>query len=882
LKNTDNYELDGHIPPRASAVPTSAVQGMLSGLKRLPHVLAGLGFDSLREGQDVAVKTIMSQRDSVVILPTATGKSACFVVPTLAMQWRAIVIYPLVALMRDQATSMQRKGLSAATISSQESDAHNAAVLRDWASGELQFMLVSPERFANEAWANVVTQFPPDIVAMDECFSGDVEILTEGGFVRFDELDDGTRVAQVNPETREVSYVTPTNVIRRPHVGNMIRLWDERGVDLMVTPNHDLLRYRRRDKSWQKVLAGQAKFSHAWMFLGAPTVKKGRDELTPRERLQVAYQADGNRAYQTDNRCSPSYAAFSFSKQSNIDRFLQIMEDGEFDWVESDDVDARRRRRFLVRDGMYLSKEMRGSVDLGALSTAGCRALVEEAIAWGNVSESLGYYSSTEESNADFFQEACVLAGMRSRKARQADNRRASYKDVHRLYIRRGEPWIDTQSFRSDEVAFEGTVYCVEVPEGCIVVRRDGKPVVIGNCHTFHEWADTFRHGYKVCGQFIQKVQPRVVVALSATLSEKAEKEVREGLGIADAKLVYHYPRRANLHLASLFLDNMTSSHPWVVENCEGATIVYASTQKRTEEYAEAIGRYTNRQVMFYHGGMSQKDRKYCQDKFMSDDNGIIVATNAFGMGVDKGDIRNVVHFDVPGTLVALAQECGRAGRDGKDSTCTIIPTADGIKTRRHFIRCGNPTPKDIRAFFKAAEAMKEGRHGAITARRADIAARAGVDKFAIDSIMTFCLGEQIFGYDEAAARQHRIRFALVIPTLTKTEQETRDAIYDVGLEVNGWWEFDVEALSEQCERSPSTVVSRLRSMHEKGLIDWVKASSSRPLRITRQLSEVPQESFDRLAEKAARAEADLQLVLAYADTADDKKHDFLESHLNR
>ena len=557
------------VPPRATSIPTEAIQSMMEGLKRLPQVLDGMGFDSLRPGQDKAVKAIMSQRDSVVILPTATGKSAVFVIPTLCMQWRAIIIYPLVALMRDQATSMQRKGLAAASISSQESDAHNAAVLRDWASGELQFMLVSPERFANQEWANVVTQFPADIVALDEC-------------------------------------------------------------------------------------------------------------------------------------------------------------------------------------------------------------------------------------------------------------------------------------------------------------------------HTFHDWADTFRHGYKICGQFIQKVQPKVVVALSATLSEEAEKEVRTGMGIQDAKLIYHYPRRANLHLQSLFMERIANAAPWVAENCDGPTIVYSSTRKRTEEYASDIARYTGRPVYFYHGGMHQKDRKYSQDKFMESDESIIVATNAFGMGVDKGNIRNVVHFDIPGTLVALAQEVGRAGRDGKDSYCTIIPTAEGVRTRRHFIRCGNPTPKDIRDFFKAAAAMREGRNGAITAKREEIAQRAGVDMFAVQSIMTFCLGENIFHHDTAAARQQRMRFAEIIPSLTKMEQETRNAIYDVALDKDGWWEFDIEALAEQCSKEIETVMGRLRKMHDKGLIEWVRASSSKPLQIGRQLSDVPKESFDRLAEKAARAEADLQLVLEYADTPDDEKHDFLESHLNR
>lgn len=570
-KNTPNTKADDALDPRPDRVTASAMNAFMKGMRRMPAALNQLGYDSLRNGQDRAVKSIMTQRDTVVIMPTSAGKSACFIVPTLCMGWRTIVIYPLISLMRDQATKMVRDfGLAAAAISSQETDAHNASVLRDWASGELQFMLVSPERFSNPEWANVVSEFPPDFVAMDEL-------------------------------------------------------------------------------------------------------------------------------------------------------------------------------------------------------------------------------------------------------------------------------------------------------------------------HTFHDWADTFRPGYKFAGEFIQKVQPKVVAGFSATLSEEAEEEARNGLGIQNAKLIYHYERRENLVLGSLFMDNMAAAPPWVAQHCQGPTIVYASTRKRTEQYAASLGRYTGRPVFYYHGGMTQTDRRYNQDQFMKDPEAIIAATNAFGMGVDKPDIRNVVHFDIPGTLVALAQENGRAGRDGKTSYCTIIPTSEGIRTRQHFIRCGNPTPSMIREFVSAAIRMREGAKGPIMATRDDIARRAGVDPFAIRAIMSFCLGERIFVHDDAAARAGRVKFSDGVPSMTTKEIETRDAIYDVGLQDDkDWLSFDIEALAEQCGVEVATVMGRLNRMHGKGLIEWVRASTRKPLQVGRSIDDVPKESYERLQSKADRAEADLQQVLDYADEPDDAKHAFMEQHLNR
>lgn len=557
------------IETRANMAPPSAIQQMMKGMHNLPRVLNGLGFDSMRPGQDRAVKSVMAQQDSVVILPTATGKSACFIIPTLAMNWRTIIIYPLVALMRDQVNSMLAKGLRAASISSQESEAHNASVLREWASGELQFMLVSPERFANQEWASIVSQFPPDFIAMDEA-------------------------------------------------------------------------------------------------------------------------------------------------------------------------------------------------------------------------------------------------------------------------------------------------------------------------HTFHDWADNFRAGYKDCGRLVQKLGPKVVAAYSATLSEDAEEELRTGMGIQDAKLIYHYPRRENLILQTLFSETIGHAYGWVAENCEGPTIIYSSTRKKTEMFAAEMQKYTSKPVMFYHGGMNPPDRKHIQDRFMNESDSLIVATNAFGMGVDKPDIRNVIHFDIPGNLVALAQEIGRAGRDGRDSWCTIIPTPDGVRTQKHFIRTGHPTPATIRDFYNAAIEMREGSQGAITAKRGEIAEAAGISKWEIQAVMTFCLGEGLFYHDETAARQHRLRFSDGIPSMTNMQMETRDALYDVGLEKDGWLNFDIDALAEQCAREPSTVMSRLRKMHDEGIIEWVRGTSSKPLGVGKRLEDVPKVTYDRLAKKAHQATANLEMVLEYTEIADDEKHSFLEQHLNR
>jgi ATP-dependent DNA helicase RecQ len=139
-----------------------------SGYAQLPNALRVMGFSQLRAGQDPVIVNIMAQRDTVCILPTSTGKTACFVIPTLCLGWRSIVFSPLVALMRDQVQGLTAKGIKAQAISSMQTEAENQSAIKRWAEGELQFIYVAPERLHNEAFKDAMMRVPPDMVVMDE------------------------------------------------------------------------------------------------------------------------------------------------------------------------------------------------------------------------------------------------------------------------------------------------------------------------------------------------------------------------------------------------------------------------------------------------------------------------------------------------------------------------------------------------------------------------------------------------------------------------------------------------------------------------------------------------------------------------------------------
>lgn len=874
-KPADDDLSDVKVLPREKATASPAnFDAYMNGLSKMPTCLHQMGIPSLRPGQDEAVHTIMQGQDSIVILPTSTGKSLCFELPTLCMGWKTIILYPLIALIDDQFKQMSKKGLRVGHINSNLGPEHNNSVLMDWAAGKIDFMLVSPERFQNAAWYDIVKRHPPDFVAMDECFVGDVEILTESGFVRFDQLADGVRVMQVDPATYEMTLTMPEKVIRRQHVGEIVSIRSERGIDVSVTPNHELLVYRE-DGSWRKRTAAQAKFSHMWRMRAAAGSGVGRDALTPWERLQTAFQADGSHH-------SKSSVTFAFTKQRKIDRFLRLMADGGFIYRELADS-REHRRRFLVSGVTGLSKRMRDVVDYNELSSAACRALVDECIAWdgSEISDRLGYYSSTVEDNTDFFQEVCIRAGLRARKTKQIDDRSEAFSDVHRLFIRLGDPYIDTQNFQKETQSYDGMVYCVSVPTGCIVVRRAGKPVVIGNCHTFAKWADTFRHGYKVAGILIQELRPKVVAAFSATLSSEDEEELRGGMGLEYAKRVFHYPRRTNLHPHTIEFDRVSDVFPWIAQSCNGATVVYLSTTKGVDECAAVMANYTTRPVIRYHGKMKKDERRDALEAFMRPGAPIVFATNAFGMGVNKKDVRHVVHIDPPANAVDLIQEMGRAGRDGEDSHCWILDHADGARKRKNLVDCSHPALSDIEQFVRASMAMQD-HNGVITSLRKDMCEAAGVSERMAGPIMEFCQGEGIYVPAPEVAKQIRIRFAEVITSMNDLERKTRDAVLQLGIDRDRdtWLHVDVESLATFLNIKVPATLSRLYKMAEAGKLTMVKPDSRAPLRVCRTWDDVPQSSKDRIHAKHQAAEEEFRKVLQYIKIDDEDKHEFLEASL--
>ena len=223
------------------------------------------------------------------------------------------------------------------------------------------------------------------------------------------------------------------------------------------------------------------------------------------------------------------------------------------------------------------------------------------------------------------------------------------------------------------------------------VVAAKPSLFVVDEAHCVSEWGHDFRPDYLRLGEIIEELGHPTVLALTATAAPPVRAEIVERLRMRDANMIVEGFDRPNIWLGVRRFEREEDKRAALVEAVLAAAkpgVVYASTQARSEEIAALLSTHgVNAEA--YHGGMRAAERERVQANFMADTMDVIVATTAFGMGIDKPNVRFVFHHDVSDSLDAYYQEIGRAGRDGEPATALLFYRPEDIGLRRFFASGG-------------------------------------------------------------------------------------------------------------------------------------------------------------------------------------------------
>ena len=411
------------------------------------------------------------------------------------------------------------------------------------------------------------------------------------------------------------------------------------------------------------------------------------------------------------------------------------------------------------------------------------------------------------------------------------------------------------------------------------LLKMDVSLLAVDEAHCISQWGYDFRPDYLEIAAIRQLLGPAVpVMALTATATPQVAADIMDKLGFKKPNLLTGDFARPNLSYIFRETDDKMGRLLKVCRGVKGSGIVYVSRRKSAEDLA-AFLRAQGESAECYHAGLPRESRARIQDAWKSGETRIIVSTNAFGMGIDKPDVRFVCHFDMPDSLEAYFQEAGRAGRDGQDAFAVLLWNRTDVRRLRQTVRTTYPPLETIRdiyqkVFIWLGFAYEEGK---------DASAKFELEKFAQRFRLHARTAYYAIKYLETAG-YWTLTETLQIPAKIQFTV-SRDELYRIQLGNDDTDAFvklllrmytglfteyvpiDEEKIARAGRFAPAVVVEKLRSLSRRQILKYIPAIHAPMLnlhyeRLDDRNLRLPQSEYDeRVARRSGRLEALVNLV---------------------